>query len=54
MMETKDVQLQGKTELISIFVAPPIAQDQRSYSICVLSHDYAADFNSDVYYSAGP
>jgi len=31
MMETKDVQLQGKTELISIFVAPPVAQDKRSY-----------------------
>jgi len=28
MMETKDVQLQGKAELISIFVAPPVAQDQ--------------------------
>jgi len=39
MMETKDVQLQDKAELISIFVAPPVAQDQRSYSICVLSHE---------------
>jgi len=38
MMEIKDVQLQGKAELISIFVAPPVAQDQRSYSISVLSH----------------
>jgi len=24
---------------IKIFVAPPVAQDQRSYSICVLSHE---------------
>jgi len=54
MMETKDVQLQGKTELISIFVAPPVAQDKRSYWLCVMSHEYAADFSSDVYCSASP
>jgi len=36
-METKDVQ--GKAELISIFVAPPVAHDQHSYPISVLSHE---------------
>jgi len=51
MMETKDVQLQGKIELISIIVASPVAQNQRSYTICVLSHEHAADFSSDVYCS---
>jgi len=30
-----------------------VAQNQPSYSICVLSHDYAADFSSDVHCSAG-
>jgi len=39
MMETKDAQLQGNAELISIFFAPPVAQDQRCYSIYVMSHE---------------
>ena len=39
MMETKNVQLPGKDELIPIFFAPPVAQDQRSYSIYVLIHE---------------
>jgi len=50
-METKDVQLQGKAQLILIFfVAPSVAQDQRSYSVCVLSHEQSstADLSSDV------
>jgi len=50
-METKDKQLQGKAELILTFVAPPVVQDQRSYLICVLSHEHAADLRSDVYCS---
>ena len=43
----------AKLSWYQIFVAPPVAQEQRSYLICVLSHEYAADFSSDVYCSAG-
>jgi len=43
----------AKLSWYKFFVAPPVAQDQRSYSICVLSHEYAADFSSDVHCSAG-
>jgi len=42
MMETKDVHCGNrKAKLIwyQFFSAPPVAQDQRSYSICVLSHE---------------
>jgi len=51
MMETKMCNCKAK---LSCFVAPPVAQDQRSYSVFVLSHEYAPDFSSDVYCSTGP
>jgi len=50
MMETKDMQLQGKAH-INFFVAAPVAQDQHSYSICELSHEHVAHLSSDIYCS---
>jgi len=38
----------AKLSWYQFFAAPPIAQDQRSYSICVLSQEHAGDPSSDV------